>query len=193
MFDVGFSEMIVIAVVALIVIGPEKLPKVARTVGALIGRMQRYVNDVKADINREIELDELKKMHTSVKEAADSIHSSVRETISGFESQASEINAAVIGETRAPEPAPQMSDAELSAAIREAETQAGYGTPGAPESIDTAQASLPLELPAELAVGPAAETAPAVSPAPAVPAVSPAPAMPARATPTAQEPAGPVA
>ena len=166
MFDVGFSEMIVIAVVALIVIGPEKLPKVARTVGALIGRMQRYVNDVKADINREIELDELKKMHTSVKEAADSIHSSVRETMSGFESQASEINAAVVGETKAPEPAPLMSDADLSAAIREAETQAGYDAPVAPASVDTAQASLALEPPPEAAAAPAAAPAPAPAPVP---------------------------
>ena len=61
MFDIGFSELLVIAVVALIVIGPERLPKVARTLGAMLGRMQRYVNDVKADIQREMELDELKK------------------------------------------------------------------------------------------------------------------------------------
>ena len=57
MFDVGFSEMLVIAIVALVVIGPEKLPRVARTAGAMLGRLQRYVNDVKADINREIELE----------------------------------------------------------------------------------------------------------------------------------------
>ena len=59
MFDIGFSEMLVIGVVALVVIGPQRLPKVARTLGHLVGRMQRYVNDVKADINREIELDDL--------------------------------------------------------------------------------------------------------------------------------------
>ncbi|MFA7268214.1 MAG: Sec-independent protein translocase protein TatB [Sterolibacterium sp.] len=62
MFDVGFSELVVIALVALIVIGPERLPKVARTAGILLGRLQRYVNDVKADINREIQLEELKKL-----------------------------------------------------------------------------------------------------------------------------------
>src|SRR5712691_9648797 len=56
MFDVGFSELMVIAVVALIFIGPERLPRVARTLGHLFGRLQRYVNDVKADINRESEL-----------------------------------------------------------------------------------------------------------------------------------------
>jgi sec-independent protein translocase protein TatB len=65
MFDVGFSEIVVIAVVALIVIGPERLPKVARTLGHLFGRMQRYVNDVKADISREMELDELRKLQAS--------------------------------------------------------------------------------------------------------------------------------
>lgn len=66
MFDVGFSELIVIALVALIVIGPERLPKVARTAGVLLGRLQRYVNDVKSDINREMQLDELKKIQEEV-------------------------------------------------------------------------------------------------------------------------------
>ena len=61
-FDIAFSEIAVIAVVALVVIGPERLPKVARTLGHMFGRLQRYVNDVKADINREIELDELRKL-----------------------------------------------------------------------------------------------------------------------------------
>ena len=61
MFDIGFSELMVIAVVALVVLGPERLPRVARTAGHLFGRLQRYVNDVKADISREIELEELRK------------------------------------------------------------------------------------------------------------------------------------
>ena len=82
MFDVGFSELVVIALVALIVIGPERLPKVARTVGILLGRLQRYVNDVKSDINREIHLDELKKMQEQVtsetKEITDSLSSEMR-------------------------------------------------------------------------------------------------------------------
>jgi sec-independent protein translocase protein TatB len=62
LFDVSFSEILVIAVVALIVIGPEKLPKVARTLGALMGRLQRYVSTVKADIDRELRVDDLRKM-----------------------------------------------------------------------------------------------------------------------------------
>src|SRR5687767_8818288 len=78
MFDIGFTELLVIGVVALVVIGPEKLPRVARTVGVLAGRLQRYVSDVKADINREIELDELRKMRDSMQEAASSFESSVQ-------------------------------------------------------------------------------------------------------------------
>lgn len=79
MFDVGFSELIVIGIVALIVIGPERLPKVARTVGLLLGRAQRYVNDVKADINREMHLDELKRLQSEVAESARSLEASVRQ------------------------------------------------------------------------------------------------------------------
>jgi len=77
MFDIGFSELLVIGIVALIVIGPEKLPRVARTIGHLAGRLQRYVNDVKADINREIELDELRKMRDSMQNAASEIQTAV--------------------------------------------------------------------------------------------------------------------
>jgi len=76
MFDIGFSELMVIAVVALIVIGPERLPRVARTLGHLAGRLQRYVADVKADINREVELEELRKVRDSMQEAATSLESS---------------------------------------------------------------------------------------------------------------------
>ena len=78
MFDIGFSELIVIAIVALVVIGPEKLPKVARTLGHLLGRAQRYVNDVKSDINREMQLDELKKLQSQVTDSARELESSVR-------------------------------------------------------------------------------------------------------------------
>ena len=70
MFDIGFSELIIIGIVALVVIGPERLPKVARTTGLLLGRLQRYVNDVKADINREMQLDELKKLRAEMEDSA---------------------------------------------------------------------------------------------------------------------------
>lgn len=84
MFDISFSEILVIAAVALIVIGPERLPKVARTLGHLFGRAQRYVNDVKSDIQREIELDELKKWKASVEETGRSIENSVHTELDKF-------------------------------------------------------------------------------------------------------------
>ena len=91
MFDIGFTELMVIALVALIVIGPERLPRVARTLGHLAGRLQRYVSDVKADINREVELEELRKMKDSVQQAASGIEDSVQSEISKAES---DLNAA---------------------------------------------------------------------------------------------------
>ena len=94
MFDIGFSELLVIGVVALIVIGPEKLPRMARTVGVLAGRLQRYVADVKADINREIELEELRKMRDSMQEAASKFETSVQSELHKTET---ELNKAVEG------------------------------------------------------------------------------------------------
>jgi sec-independent protein translocase protein TatB len=91
MFDIGFSELMVIGLVALIVIGPERLPRVARTIGHLTGRLQRYVADVKADINREVELDELRKMKDSVQQAASGFENSVQGELNKTES---ELNAA---------------------------------------------------------------------------------------------------
>ncbi|MBW7901565.1 MAG: twin-arginine translocase subunit TatB [Rhodocyclaceae bacterium] len=77
MFDIAFSEMLIIAIVALVVLGPERLPKVARTAGHLLGRLQRYVNDVKSDINREMQLEELKKLQAQVEDSARSLERSV--------------------------------------------------------------------------------------------------------------------
>ena len=71
MFDVSFSELLVIAVVALLVIGPEKLPKVARTVGAFTGRMQRYVAQVKEEVNREVRFEELQKLQQEIKQSVE--------------------------------------------------------------------------------------------------------------------------
>lgn len=104
MFDIGFSELMLIAVVALIVIGPEKLPKVARTVGLLFGRMQRYVNDVKSDISREMALDDLRKLQSSMQETARSIEQSVNEEVRSAESEMNKITAdpPAAGEPQAP-------------------------------------------------------------------------------------------
>jgi sec-independent protein translocase protein TatB len=103
MFDIGFSELMVIAVVALIVIGPEKLPKVARTVGHLFGRMQRYVNDVKADISREMALDDLRKLQASMQETAQSLEQSVNESVRSAENEVNRIAADVQPAAEAPD------------------------------------------------------------------------------------------
>jgi sec-independent protein translocase protein TatB len=81
MIDFGFDKIALIGAVALIVIGPEKLPRVARTVGHLIGKAQRYVADVKAEVNRSIELEDLKKMKTDIEDAARGVEQSVSSTI----------------------------------------------------------------------------------------------------------------
>ena len=98
----------VIAVVALLVIGPERLPKVARTMGHLFGRLQRYVNDVKADIQREMELDELRKFKSTVEDAArsagDTVYGEVAKTESEFNSLA-QLDAAPAAPAAIPETA----------------------------------------------------------------------------------------
>lgn len=85
MIDLGISKLALIGAVALVVIGPEKLPRVARTLGTLLGKAQRYVSDVKAEVNRSIELDELKKMKDTVEGAARDVESSIQTSASEFE------------------------------------------------------------------------------------------------------------
>ncbi len=85
MFDLDFSKIEVVGAVALVVIGPERLPAVARTVGALIGKARRYISDVKAEVNRTMELDELKKMKESMETAARDVEHSVHTAASDFE------------------------------------------------------------------------------------------------------------
>jgi sec-independent protein translocase protein TatB len=97
MFDIAFSELLIIAVVALLVIGPERLPKVARTAGHMFGRLQRYVNDVKADIQREMELDELRKLRSQFEDAARSVQDSVNEVDREMRAAGDDLNRAVAG------------------------------------------------------------------------------------------------
>jgi len=124
MFDIGFSELFIIMLVGLLVIGPERLPKVARTVGAMIGRLQRYVNDVKADINREVELEELRKMKTEFEQAARSVGQSVSDELRQTES---DLNRSI---------APPESPTE-SASHDPAVTQQESGAPDAPARAAT--------------------------------------------------------
>jgi len=129
MFDIGFSEILVIAVVALVVIGPERLPKTARTIGLLFGRLQRYVNDVKADISREMELDELRRLQREMQGAARDFEQSVKAAASdaatGVRDVERQLNEA------AAEPAPNPSPAPAAA------------TPASGEEPPSRQAALP--------------------------------------------------
>jgi sec-independent protein translocase protein TatB len=116
MFDIGFSELVVVGLVALIVIGPERLPKVARTLGLLFGRMQRYVNDVKADISREMELDELKKIQTTFQDAAKSVEESVSQVNQEIHATEQALNDGIAGTPAADSSAASTAAAEASPA-----------------------------------------------------------------------------
>ncbi|HTH94236.1 MAG TPA: Sec-independent protein translocase protein TatB [Rhodocyclaceae bacterium] len=97
MFDIGFSELVLIALVALVVLGPERLPRVARTVGALLGRLQRYVNEVKTEVRREMEIEDLKKLQSQVveqmREVEDTLHKEVGSVESAIHDMAQEVRA----------------------------------------------------------------------------------------------------
>ena len=136
MFDIAFSEIVVIGVVALVVIGPERLPKVAKTLGHMFGRLQRYVNDVKADINRELELDELRKLQSEVQTAARDLESSMtsaaREVESGVRSVETQLNEAGSPSAASPEaeagasaPAPAVVSTTTTSSSSPASAAAG--------------------------------------------------------------------
>ncbi|MGF6780611.1 Sec-independent protein translocase protein TatB [Paraburkholderia sp. GAS334] len=87
MLDLGLTKMALIGVVALVVLGPERLPRVARTAGALFGRAQRYINDVKSEVTREIELDELRRMKTEFESAASSVQTTIHDNLRKHEAE----------------------------------------------------------------------------------------------------------
>ena len=135
MFDIGFSELVVIGVVALIVIGPERLPRVARTIGILAGRLQRYVSDVKADINREVELDELRKMRDSVQQAAADIKNTVD----------TELVKTADGLNRAVEGKPEETAATAAAEPASLPTALSAADPTKPAAPPTTEPGKPAE------------------------------------------------
>ena len=106
MFDFSFSELVLIGIVALVVIGPERLPKVARTAGLLLGRMRRYVSDVKADINRELQLDELKQLKAEMQDSAREFKQIVSSEMQAIEKTA---------QSSAIEDSPQLPSGNVSA------------------------------------------------------------------------------
>jgi len=102
MFDFGFSELMVLAVVALVVIGPERLPKVAKQTGQWMGKLRRYVDDVKSDVNRQMELSELRSIKDEVTDAARDLQSSMQSTISGVQSDLADAQKTLEGTDTAP-------------------------------------------------------------------------------------------
>jgi sec-independent protein translocase protein TatB len=101
--DLGISKIALIGAIALIVIGPEKLPRLARTIGTLLGKAQRYVADVKSEVNRSMELDEFKKMKDSVVDAARDVENSIQTSASDFEKTWAETTNMVDSNGRADE------------------------------------------------------------------------------------------
>jgi len=149
MFDVSFSELMLIGVIALIVIGPERLPKVARTVGHLLGRAQRYVSEVKSDIQREIDLKEIGDIKNQMQDAARSVETSMQSSVS-------DLKAAVN------EPTDSLRQALDEAREAVAPTAAPSTASGDAPADDTARIPAPQapEVPAAPATDQAAETAP---------------------------------
>lgn len=172
MFDVSLTELMVIGVVALIVIGPERLPKVARTVGHLLGRAQRYVNDVKSDIQREIELDELRKFKNEMEDAAQGVqqslndtHASLQEPVQQFRAELDEVAREASGKV-----------APVIVGDAPAEAARAIAPPGQNHSLD-------LDLPAT----PEPAATPAASPAAAPAAAAPQQPAPAPSAPKADD------
>jgi sec-independent protein translocase protein TatB len=137
MFDVSFSELMLIGVIALIVIGPERLPKVARTIGHLVGRAQRYVSDVKTDIQREMDLDELNNLKGQMEEAANSVKSSMRDASASLRQPLDEAQQALKDASASVETLVDTAKAET------AHTPA-TATDAVEPSVDETASSLPL-------------------------------------------------
>lgn len=156
MFDFGFSELVVIAVVALIVVGPERLPKVARTAGHLLGRLQRYVSDVKSDIKREMQLDELKALQQQVEQQARELESSMRGEAAKIEA---DVNKTVAG---------------VKSGVTIDADRARDAEPGGPAAVSDTRSVTPVveapAIPAPVSVAPQSDSASAGRESAAVPA-----------------------
>ena len=137
MLDMSFSEIAVIGVVALVVLGPERLPKVARTAGHLFGRLQRYVATVKADINREMDTSELAKIKQEVQDAAKSFEQDIQQHASNVEKETAAISQSVNFETVPAGPTPALSSTQ-SAMLHQQEDGLNEGAKAALDAETTA-------------------------------------------------------
>jgi sec-independent protein translocase protein TatB len=137
MFDIGFSELLVIGVVALLVIGPERLPKVARTAGVIFGRFQRYVANVKGDIQRELDASEISRLKTEVQDAARSFEQNVNEQVQSVDSSAKELEQSL----------KTSADLSSQSASHDAAFEAATLPPAAAEAVPTvADANAPASI-----------------------------------------------
>ncbi|MDX5364090.1 MAG: Sec-independent protein translocase protein TatB [Pseudazoarcus pumilus] len=153
MFDFGFSEMVLVAVVALIVVGPQRLPKVARTAGHLLGRLQRYVAEVKSDVSREMQLEELKKLQQQVKDQAQELESTVRKQADGLESSVRDTAADIERSVEPVEPgAPPMNPPSLAPV-----TEASVLSPAGGQTVPPEDSQLQLGLGDDAGRGPASK------------------------------------
>ena len=134
MFDIGFSELVVIGLVALIVIGPERLPRVARTAGALLGRFQRYVNDVKSEVRREMEIEDMKKFQSQLTDQVRDVEQTIHNELRAAEGEARSLmaDAAIADKTDA---AASLPADGLSEAL-----------PGATQTVKVAPVDAPNEV-----------------------------------------------
>ncbi len=150
MFDVSFTELMLIGVIALIVIGPERLPKVARTIGHLVGRAQRYVGDVKSDIQREMDLNELSNLKGQMEDAAKSVKSSMEDATSSLKAPLDEAQKALKEASASVENLVDSAKADLNAK--------DSATDSKPEEFIPQPLTEPPTEPANTAAEPAPET-----------------------------------
>lgn len=152
MFDIGFTELMIIGVVGLVVIGPERLPRVARTAGHLLGRLQRYVGDVKSDIQREMQLEDLKKLQQDVAEQARDLENNIRNQASDLKKDmdqtAGELNETVNELTTDAAGEKKVAEAVQpdAAALADAEKQIQAAVADEPSSAKDAEGQMALGL-----------------------------------------------
>jgi sec-independent protein translocase protein TatB len=122
MFDFSMGELMVVMVVALVVIGPERLPKVARTMGHLYGRAQRYVNGVKSDIARDMAIDEYRQLQQKVQAEASSLQDSVQQTAQSVSQQMQQINQVIAEQVQDVQQTPHAEQEHVSSGLDEADS-----------------------------------------------------------------------
>ena len=158
MFDIGFSELFLVAIVALVVIGPERLPGVARNIGRFAGRLQRYVHDIKRDFNREVEFEEIRRLQHEMETTVQSMQESMRVVESSLKKETLDQQTALLD-------AVAELDAAASTVVEAAVVDPALGEPAAAEKPATPRKRAPRKT--------TKATAAPASPSPSVPTSAP--------------------